>query len=708
MSRRNLLRRDSGFFGSDSKADYEGSDDFDAVGNRSVNGMGGSGGSQSFGGSLGEPLAPPMSGGSGAAENSTQQASGKSSTNGGSSTKRIEPLWTPEKEQLLKDWAQQSLGYAWMHERAAKNYNSWHTLLSVPAVVLSGGVGVSVLGVDNATSTSKLVQATVSLFTGGLISLQAFLKYEKTAEQHMQMYRQFVSFHSDIITELALPRVERHMSVQYINDLKKKWKEMIRIAPTIPSSIIDDFSNKMKQFSNISKPFLTFPGEEVFEIKIDSGLRIDVAVSNALNGGESGQENESEDPPNPLSTTAPKDVAQSILSAAASVGAFGSSPLQPTTGMTKNQSNSTIGEPLDIEQGQPRRVARKVLAPLIVVPSAPPNAVVESPSADQMNQIIRQSIEASKRAVMAEKRRRSAQAMTGANQARITVSGAEKRLRKSSTEYSPNEAMLYGAGSAEFKARRDALLRKRQLMQGKIDTLHLTNLEQLTTTQNTNSALPRNDYEGGVSGSSNDSNEYKVNEIVRNVLEKPGRIEDQSVRTNGKQLKNTSRSREAALEETQLSESTQSFDEIAVETMLGANAREEIRVSPRGVLSRPRVLTRPPEELAAPVGETSASSTASPRSAASHSTILAQIGDVGNDSENFASRSILSVPAPQRRQTRETRDSRTAALTANNTLNTLSPSEPLPSQQSSVSAEVDVGSNDVGGTPEKRNTHSDP
>lgn len=208
---------------------------------------------------------------------STASALGSAASTPRQSAGATNAPWTFGKERLLKSWAQQSLGYAWMHERSSKSYSKWNTCLSIPAVILTSGVGVSVLGSNDTSITSKLVQATVSLITGGIISLQAYLKYEKQAEKHEQMYRNFVAFHSDIVTELALPRTERHSSILYINDLKKKWKELINRAPTIPSSIIDEYARIVKKMSDVSRPFLANPTENAYIINIED-------LSNAVTG----------------------------------------------------------------------------------------------------------------------------------------------------------------------------------------------------------------------------------------------------------------------------------------------------------------------------------------------------------------------------------------------------------------------------------------
>lgn len=664
MSRRNLLQ-DSDFYGSDSKQDYD--DDYDGSGNGSGgSGSGSAGGS--LGGSLGEPPAhqpssaaragqenndnafPPSGGETVAQSSSTVSGAATGTTNGASVAKRVESHWTPEKEQLLKDWAQQSLGYAWMHERSAKSYNTWHTLLSAPAVILSSGVGVSVLGVDNVTSTSRLVQATVSLLTGAIISLQAFLKYEKAGEQHMQMYRQFVSFHSDIITELALPRIERHASVQYINDLKKKWKEMIRIAPNIPSSIIDDFSDKMKKFQNISKPFLTFPGEEVFEIKIDNGTQAAPAASVNVEGVSK--------------TTGVPNVAESVSNAASAASTFAAAgsllsnilPPPPTV-MRQRSSSVTLGDMEDVEMGrQGRRVMRQVLAP-VVVPSV--ETRVESPPSDQMNQLIRQSIEASKRAVMAEKRRRSAQS---------SIENSGKRGRQTPVEYSSQDAHLQGIGSAAFQARRDALLKKRQLMQNKMETLRLGSLEMAIA--DGNMGARRIEDAGGNSGSSNESGnvEYRADEIVRNVLEKPdstGTLAHQQRYV--KRSSSSTRSRDTVQEESKSTDSTQCTEEGMAEVIpdgvLSLSNTEYRRARPPVV---PRVAPFVSKGIA--TGDSSTTSLslgavggspglnhASPRMVRSSIIQTLVEGENSSDVSNIVS--MLSIPATQRRQTRETRSS---------------------------------------------------
>lgn len=351
-------------------------------------------------------------------------------------TKRVDPGWTPEKEQLLKDWAQQSLGYAWMHERSAKSYNRWHTFLSIPAVLLSGGVGVSVLGVDNATTTSRLVQATVSLLTGGIISLQAFLKYEKAAEQHMQMYRQFVSFHSDIITEMALPRMERHASVQYINDLKKKWKEMIRAAPNIPTAIIEDFSSRMKTFSSVSKPFIAFPGEEVFEIKIDSNgssTRNESTASDTKNNKTSSSDNSNN---NNNGTDPVTDIAASVSAAAKSLdqGSLFSTDLLksfvPPEPALLGRANSSV------------RNVREA----------------QEPSVDELNRFVRSS---------------------SVRKLQNIESQANGAVSQRVQEYLPLDSDSRSKSREEFQHRRAAIMKKHEEVRSRLSALNLT-----TTTGN--------------------------------------------------------------------------------------------------------------------------------------------------------------------------------------------------------------------------------
>lgn len=169
--------------------------------------------------------------------------------------------WTPEAEQLLKEWSEKASCYRWLNDRCEKIYRVRYYCFSIPVIVLSTLTGTANFGMssyvsEDAESTAKAIVGGLNLFAGLLSTLQTFLKIVEKMENHRSSGVSWSKLGRSIQIELALDHKRRSPCHDFLNIARAEYDRLIEQSPLINDSIIQEFKRKFKDY-DVSKPSIT-------------------------------------------------------------------------------------------------------------------------------------------------------------------------------------------------------------------------------------------------------------------------------------------------------------------------------------------------------------------------------------------------------------------------------------------------------------------
>ena len=177
--------------------------------------------------------------------------------------RQIQASWNPEQENILKAWAEKASGWAWLHDKSSRYYNSTtnrFTFTSIILSTLSGGLGFMV---SNWTGSAEDVQAAttnryisftiacMNILSAGLTSMQKFVQSSEKAEVHSQMNKMFSSFCRRIVLELALQDGDRRECIEFCKSCRDEYDRLVENSPEVPMHIILNFKRVFKSATHV-------------------------------------------------------------------------------------------------------------------------------------------------------------------------------------------------------------------------------------------------------------------------------------------------------------------------------------------------------------------------------------------------------------------------------------------------------------------------
>tara|TARA_Y100000590_G_C15604820_1_gene971563 strand:+ start:425 stop:1168 length:744 start_codon:yes stop_codon:yes gene_type:complete len=164
--------------------------------------------------------------------------------------------WTDQQERILAGWCEKAAGYRWMHDKAAKYFKKQNTWLTLPVIAIStmtGSANFLIAGAAGAEDghideppVLPMVIGAMNLGVAVIGALNQFLRLAENAENHKVAGVAFGSFSRHISCELSIPRSDRDVAQEFVNNCKKEFDRMIENAPDIPDDIVEKFCKMIK------------------------------------------------------------------------------------------------------------------------------------------------------------------------------------------------------------------------------------------------------------------------------------------------------------------------------------------------------------------------------------------------------------------------------------------------------------------------------
>lgn len=157
--------------------------------------------------------------------------------------------WKREQENILKKWADKSLCFKMMHERAYKRYWCLNAWFNIPVIIIS-----TVTGTGNFASGSFgpngefiiFVLGAFNLFAGILATIATYTAVAQKLEAHRFSSVSWDKFARRLQIELAKSRSDRVKAKDFIKTSAEEYDRLIEMSPIIPNDIIRWFTNMIE------------------------------------------------------------------------------------------------------------------------------------------------------------------------------------------------------------------------------------------------------------------------------------------------------------------------------------------------------------------------------------------------------------------------------------------------------------------------------
>jgi len=170
-------------------------------------------------------------------------------------------IWEKQHDIVLKNWGEISACYAWMHDRAFREYKRKNIHYAIPVIILSTLTGTANFAQQNIPEHLRpmaiMVIGGLNLLSGLITTLAQFFKINELQESHRSSSVMFSKFSRNITVELNLPVNDRCSDGSvFVDTCRQEYNRMIEQSPSIPNSILILFNKKFKH-SLFSKPTIS-------------------------------------------------------------------------------------------------------------------------------------------------------------------------------------------------------------------------------------------------------------------------------------------------------------------------------------------------------------------------------------------------------------------------------------------------------------------
>ncbi len=170
--------------------------------------------------------------------------------------------WSDEIEELLSEWGEVSMCYAYLHNYSTRKYKKKYQHLQIPIIVLSTLTGVGNFATDsyvpeNLQHGFSAVVGGFNIFCGILGTLGSFLKYAETFEGHRISALAWSKLGRAIEIELSLQDKKRKPCRDFLKVCRAEYDNLLESSPNIDLDIISMFNKKFNDdYPHISKPII--------------------------------------------------------------------------------------------------------------------------------------------------------------------------------------------------------------------------------------------------------------------------------------------------------------------------------------------------------------------------------------------------------------------------------------------------------------------
>ena len=170
--------------------------------------------------------------------------------------------WSPEIEDLLSEWGEISMCFAYLHNFSQRKYKKKYHHLQIPIIVLS-----TLTGTANFATESYVPEdykqgfsagvGSLNLFCGILGTLLSFLRYSEIYEGHRISALAWSKLGRAIEIELSLHDKKRKSCRDFLKVCRAEYDNLLESSPNIDLDIIGLFNKKFQHdYPQVRKPLI--------------------------------------------------------------------------------------------------------------------------------------------------------------------------------------------------------------------------------------------------------------------------------------------------------------------------------------------------------------------------------------------------------------------------------------------------------------------
>lgn len=170
--------------------------------------------------------------------------------------------WSDEIEELLSEWGEISMCYAYLHNFGQRKYKKKYHHLQIPIIVLSTLTGTANFATDSYVPEDykqgfSACIGSLNIFCGILGTLLSFLRYSEITEGHRISALSWSKLGRAIEIELSLQDIKRKPARDFLKVCRSEYDNLLESSPNIDLDIINMFNKKfVDKYPNVRKPLV--------------------------------------------------------------------------------------------------------------------------------------------------------------------------------------------------------------------------------------------------------------------------------------------------------------------------------------------------------------------------------------------------------------------------------------------------------------------
>jgi hypothetical protein len=149
--------------------------------------------------------------------------------------------------ELLERWRSRASRMQLAHRKAAREFDSRHLWLGLPAIAFSTVVGTTIFASlsENREIWLRILVGLLSVTAALLTALQTFLKYSELSEKHRVAGAKFASLKHRIELISAMPLPPLDELKQQLTMIEDHWERVREESPNLPARIWQDIEKSL-------------------------------------------------------------------------------------------------------------------------------------------------------------------------------------------------------------------------------------------------------------------------------------------------------------------------------------------------------------------------------------------------------------------------------------------------------------------------------
>ena len=170
--------------------------------------------------------------------------------------------WSDEIEELLSEWGEVAMCYAYLHNFGQRKYKKKYHHLQIPIIILSTLTGTANFATDSYVPADfkqgfSAGVGSLNIFCGILGTLLSFLRYSEIYEGHRIAALAWSKLSRNIEIELSLQDKKRKPCRDFLKICRSEYDNLLESSPNIDLDIINDFNKKFNdKYPDVRKPVI--------------------------------------------------------------------------------------------------------------------------------------------------------------------------------------------------------------------------------------------------------------------------------------------------------------------------------------------------------------------------------------------------------------------------------------------------------------------